>query len=107
MPRIFLDCDGVLADFDKAATAILGQTPRRFQQQFSLKQFWRKLGSVPDFFAELALLPDAMELYRAVRHLDPVILAECRCAAIGPSRRNDAGPNGISPACRSSPRPRH
>ena len=25
MPRVFLDCDDVLADFDKAATAILGQ----------------------------------------------------------------------------------
>ena len=74
MPRVFLDCDGVLADFDKAATAILGQRPHRFQQQFDLKQFWRKLASVPDFFAELELLPDAMKLYRAVRHLDPVIL---------------------------------
>lgn len=74
MPRIFLDCDGVLADFDKAATAILGQEPRRFQQQFGLRQFWRRLAAVPDFFAKLEPLPDAMELYRAVRHLDPAIL---------------------------------
>jgi hypothetical protein len=38
------------------------------------KQFWRKLAAVPDFFAELDLLPDVMDLYRAARHLDTIIL---------------------------------
>jgi hypothetical protein len=60
MPRVFLDCNGVLADFDTAAKAILGQPPRQFKQQFKLKQFWRKFMAMLDFFAELDLLPDAM-----------------------------------------------
>jgi hypothetical protein len=74
MPRVFLDCDEVLADFRKAATAALGQPPNRFRQQFGSEQLWRRLAAVPDFFAELDLLPDAMDLYRAVRHLKPSIL---------------------------------
>jgi len=58
MARVFLDCDGVLADFDKAATAVL-DSRRQFQQQFGRKQFWRKLAAAPNFFAELDLLGDA------------------------------------------------
>ncbi|HEY0601158.1 hypothetical protein [Brevundimonas sp.] len=72
--RIYLDCDGVLADFDKGATAVLGMPPRKFEQRHGLPAFWSRLASTPDFFASLDLMPDAMELYAAVRHRDPVIL---------------------------------
>ena len=72
--RIYLDCDGVLADFDKGATAVLGVPPRKFEQRHGLPAFWARLASTPDFFASLDLMPDAMELYAAVRHRDPVIL---------------------------------
>ena len=72
--RIYLDCDGVLADFAKGATAVLGMPPRRFEQRFGLPAFWARLASTPDFFDTLDLLPDAKELYEAVRHREPVIL---------------------------------
>ena len=72
--RIYLDCDGVLADFESGATAALGMAPHRFQQRFGLKAFWARLASTPGFFDTLDLLPDAMELYDAVRHRGPVIL---------------------------------
>ena len=74
MPTIFLDCDGVLADFDAGARKVLRMPPRLFQQRFGLRRFWSKLASAPDFFGALPPMPDAMELYGAVRHLDPVIL---------------------------------
>ena len=73
-PRIYLDCDGVLADFDVGAEAVLGMTPDRFERRFGLGRFWAKLASTPGYFDTLPLLPDAMELYEAVRHRDPVIL---------------------------------
>jgi hypothetical protein len=72
--QLYLDCDGVLADFDKGATAILGLPPRAFEARHGLAKFWQKLASAPDFYFGLPLLPDAMELFDAVRHLDPVIL---------------------------------
>lgn len=74
MPTVFLDCDGVLADFDKGATKILGMPPAEYERRFGLKRFWATLAATPDFFNTLELLPDAMELFEAVRPLKPVIL---------------------------------
>lgn len=74
MRQLFLDCDGVLADFDKGATAILGLPPHAYEKRHGLSRFWEKLAAAPDFYFSLPLLPDAMELFEGVRHLDPVIL---------------------------------
>lgn len=72
--RIYLDCDGVLADFDKEATQVLGMPPRVFEKRFGLPAFWSRLASAPNFYGTLDLLPDALALYEAVRRRDPVIL---------------------------------
>ncbi len=74
MRQLYLDCDGVLADFDKGATAILGMSPKAFEQRRGLGKFWQKLASAPDFYFSLPLLPDATRLFEAVKHLDPIIL---------------------------------
>ncbi|MHB2206671.1 hypothetical protein [Methylobacterium sp. CM6257] len=74
MPTIYLDCDGVLADFDASAEHVFGMPPKEFEQRFGPRQSWSKLVSLDNFFGELPLLPDAMELYEAVRHLQPIIL---------------------------------
>ena len=72
--QLYLDCDGVLADFDKGATAVLGLPPRAYEKRHGLGRFWQKLASAPDFYFGLPLLPDATVLFDAVRHLHPVIL---------------------------------
>jgi hypothetical protein len=72
--QLYLDCDGVLADFDKGATAILGLPPDDYEKRHGPARFWRKLAEAPDFYFGLPLMPDAMDLFEAVRHLDPIIL---------------------------------
>lgn len=72
--QLYLDCDGVLADFEKAATQILGAPPREFEKRRGLPEFWKRLARHPDFYGSLPLMPDAAELFDAVRHLNPVIL---------------------------------
>lgn len=72
--QIYLDCDGVLADFDAGATAILGLDPETFERRHGTGEFWKQLSGAPDFFAGLPPLPDAFELYEAVRHKAPIIL---------------------------------
>ena len=75
--QLFLDCDGVLADFDHGAEALLGLPPRAFEKRHGLSEFWRRLARHRDFYATLPLMPDAMRLFDAVRHLNPVILTGC------------------------------
>jgi hypothetical protein len=72
--RLYLDCDGVLADFDKGATAVLGLPPKAFEKRYGPGRFWARLARAPDFYFGLPLMPDAKRLFDSVKHLDPVIL---------------------------------
>jgi hypothetical protein len=72
--QLYLDCDGVLADFDRAATDLLGMPPRVYEKRHGIGAFWRKLAGHPDFYGSLPLMPDAMILFAAVKHLGPIIL---------------------------------
>lgn len=72
--QLYLDCDGVLADFDRAATELLGTGPRQFEERHGRAAFWKRLARHPNFYGTLPLMPDAMILFDAVRHLHPVIL---------------------------------
>jgi hypothetical protein len=77
MPQLFLDCDGVLADFDKRAREILGMCPREYEKgskSESGSDFWTRIYSTEDFFYSLDPMPDAHELVEATRHLNPIIL---------------------------------
>lgn len=73
--QVYLDCDGVLADFDRAAIQLLGMPPREYEKRHGKGAFWRELFRHPDCYGSLPLMPDAMRLFGAVRHLDPVILS--------------------------------
>lgn len=77
MPQIFLDCDGVLADFDRAARELLGMCPRRYEDKFGGKAFWDAIYRHGQFFSTLPLMADAKDLYDGVKHLEPVILTGC------------------------------
>lgn len=72
--QIYLDCDGVLADFDRGAEAILGASPAVFEKRHGAGLFWKKLAHADGFFDRLEPLPDAFELYAAVRAKAPIIL---------------------------------
>ncbi len=74
MAQLFLDCDGVLADFDAGATDILGMSPRAFEERYGRREFWRRIARTRDFYARLPLKSDARLLFDAVAHLDPIIL---------------------------------
>lgn len=73
-PRLFLDCDGVLADFDAGVEKLLGMSARDYERRHSRGAFWSKLARAPDFYARLPLMKDARQLFEAVEHLHPTIL---------------------------------
>lgn len=72
---IFLDMDGVLADFDAGACEALGtDNSYKWEWIHGAKAFWAKLNENPNFFGDLPPMPDALHLFGAVRHLNPVVL---------------------------------
>jgi hypothetical protein len=72
--QIFLDCDGVLADFDRGAEQVLGLPPGVFEARHGSGPFWKRLAQADNFFDSLEPMADAFELYEAVRHRNPIIL---------------------------------
>jgi hypothetical protein len=77
MKQLFLDCDGVLADFDAAARQLFHQNPRQAESALGTEKFWDRIRSQDDFYGSLPLMSDAMHLYEAVAHLNPIILTGC------------------------------
>lgn len=75
--QIFLDCDGVLADFDSYAEKLLGLHPREYERQkHNDKKLWDILYAHNDYFYKLPKMPDADELVRGVEAMgfEPIIL---------------------------------
>lgn len=74
--KIFLDLDGVLADFDTAVKKVLG-TDDNYKWEFmhGAEAFWSKLNAAnKNLFAEFEPMLDAYELLNAVDLLKPTIL---------------------------------
>ena len=66
MRRVFVDLDGVLADFDAAYIAAFGE-----KNNHDLPEppgFWDRLAAHRDgrFYADLPMLPDALDLWRGL-----------------------------------------
>lgn len=72
--QLFLDMDGVLADFDKRAYEIFGMPAGVFETRFGSKHFWGILQDSCDFYNSFPIMIDAPFLVDAVRHLGPIIL---------------------------------
>ena len=73
-PRLFLDADGVLADFNEGARRLLGMSVRDYERRHGRGGFWKKLAQAKDFYGSLPEMADARVLFDAVKHLKPAIL---------------------------------
>ena len=73
-PRLFLDADGVLADFDLGARRLLGMSAKEVIAKRGRGTFWKRLANAPNFYGSLPEMPDARRLFDAVKHLEPTIL---------------------------------
>src|SRR5690348_6493457 len=72
--RLFLDADGVLADFDEGARRLLGMTPRQYEASHGRGAFWKRLAQAKNFYGTLPEMDDARMLFDAVKQLEPTIL---------------------------------
>lgn len=70
MPLLFLDLDGVLADFEHGVWLATGKRP----DELPARVMWRALARHPDFYGALAFMHDAPELWRFCAPYRPTIL---------------------------------
>ena len=73
-PRLFLDADGVLADFDLSVRELLGMSAKKYIATYGRGAFWKHLANASNFYGDLKEMPDARLLFDAVKHLKPTIL---------------------------------
>ncbi|CAH2600993.1 conserved protein of unknown function [Rhodovastum atsumiense] len=68
--KIFVDMDGVLADFDAGHVRVFGYRPDKLADNVD----WQKVRAVPGFYLNLPPMPDMRELWAAVAPHDPIVL---------------------------------
>ncbi len=75
--QLFIDLDGVLADFDAHHEAIFGRTPKRALPNDNPNVYdvdWKAIRAVGDFYAEMPPMADHRVLWDHVKRHDPIIL---------------------------------
>ncbi len=68
--QLFLDLDGVLADFDRGVEDLLGRAPHSLEP----RRMWPALARSPGFYEHLQWMPDGRLLWEACAPAHPVIL---------------------------------
>lgn len=72
-PRLYLDLDGVMADFDGSFPRVFGLDHRDMADD----AMWAKINSHPTFFRDLPPMAGAIDFFRSIEHLAPIILTAC------------------------------
>lgn len=67
---VFVDMDGVLADFDRHHEAVLGRRPDKRADDVD----WEKVRAAGDFYLGIPPTTDMRELWDAIAHLEPIVL---------------------------------
>lgn len=69
-PHLFLDLDGVLADFDAGYESVTSSRPDKLADD----EVWKTIEQYPGFYRDLPLMPDAMVLWCYAKQFNPTIL---------------------------------
>ena len=71
--QLFLDLDGVFADFDGGFPAMFGFDHREAGDEV----MWKTIDEYGTFFRDLPACAGSLEFFETVRHLSPIILTAC------------------------------
>jgi len=91
-PDLFCDLDGVLCDFVKRATELLGKSPDDLRDADpKIKAWmWETLKKAPGgFYNSLPWMPGGEQLWNAISHLKPTILTGCPRGDWAPAQKRE------------------
>ena len=71
--KIFLDLDGVMADFEGHFLSQFGIA----HNSVSDKEMWKKIDSLYHFFWDLPLMDGAVDFFKSIEKYNPIILTSC------------------------------
>lgn len=71
--RLYLDLDGVMADFDAHFPAVFGLDHRGMADD----AMWATINAHPSYFRDMPPCPGAIEFFGEIKHLEPIILTAC------------------------------
>ena len=91
--ELFLDLDGVLADFDRGVKAVTGKRP----EELPMKVMWRELSRHADFFGTLEFMHDAQELWAFCAPHNPTILTGLPLGSWAPEQKRRWVANMLGP----------
>jgi 5'-nucleotidase len=73
MTRLYLDLDGVMADFDAHFPATFGLDHRSMADD----AMWATINAHPSYFRDMPTCPGAVEFFREIENLAPIVLTAC------------------------------
>lgn len=79
VPLLFIDMDGVLADFEKHYEEVFDVDIKLANEDQN--KFWKRIHNYDhgtgDFFYDIPLMEDALDAWNQIKHLNPIILTAC------------------------------
>lgn len=67
---LFVDLDGVLADFDSHYENLFGRRPDKLKHDVN----WREVSESKDFYANIPPMSDMQELWDVIERFEPIVL---------------------------------
>lgn len=71
--KVFTDCDGVLANFEKRFLDLHGKPFESFHHEWC----WEQINGDPDYFFKLEVMPGAPAYWAALAPFNPTVLTGC------------------------------